>query len=51
MAFKDGFLLSGTCCIALQLLLECARQHKVLAAGTIYHVVITINIFVNRMKR
>ena len=27
-----------------------ARQYKVLAAGTIYHVVITINIFVNRIK-
>jgi hypothetical protein len=46
----QGFLLSATCRSALELPLEYARQHKVLADGTIYHVVITINIFVNRMK-
>jgi hypothetical protein len=45
------FLLSGTCCIPLQLPLEYARQHKVFVAGEIYHVVIIINIFLNRMKR
>ena len=46
----QGFLLSGTCCIALHLPLEYTRQYKVLAAGTVYHMVITVNIFVNRMK-